>query len=422
MTKFDAISPARSTASESVQPTPQRSYWHTSVWAAGWKRCGRESSMALGKSFHQKVGQRIGERLSELEKHALLVFDPANIRYLTGLAFTPTDHPLAACVWADGRAALFVPHQEAEHLTGSWIDDIRWYNDYPAGEAPVRWMAREAGGPWLVDRVDGQSWLDLAAEVETVEFNDVAARLRQIKSADEIALIERAAEFADLALERTFARLTTGTAEIEVLAGILPPVDAIMRDELGERYPYPGPAIQGTLQSGTRAAWPNAPAGARRLTRGDAVVVEFIANVDGYQARSGCTFFVGDPLRDMVSWVEASIAAQDAAVEALSPGTAASEVDVAARRTLERLGLGTNVRHRTGQGTGLSSDEPPWLARSDQTRLEPGMVVVVRPGVDVSGRTGARNAKTLAIEEEGARLLNPRIERWSSMESRLKEF
>lgn len=378
--------------------------------------------MALGHAFHHKVGQRISERLTELGKQALLIFDRNNIRYLSGLAITPTDHPLAACVWANGRVALFVPHQEAEHLTGGWIDDIRWYNDFPAGEAPVRWMGREAGGPLLVDRVDGESWLELAAEVEDVEFNDLIAPLRRIKSAEEVALIERAAEFADLALERTFARLTTGSAEIEVLAGILPPVDTIMSEEFGEQYPYPGPAIQGTLQSGTRAAWPTAPAGARRLSRGDAVVVEFTADVGGYQARSGCTFFVGDPLRDVVSWVEASIAAQDAAIEALTPGTAASDVDIAARRTLERLGLGTNVRHRTGQGIGLASDEPPWLARADQTRLEPGMVVVVRPGLYVSGRTGARNAKTLVIEEEGARLLNPRIERWSSMESRLKEF
>lgn len=378
--------------------------------------------MALGQAFHHKVGQRIGEQLTQLEKRAMLIFDPGNIRYLTGLTITATDHPLAACVWGDGRAALFLPHQEAEHLTGSWIEDIRWYNDFPAGEAPVRWMGREAGGPLVVDRIDAQSWLGLAAEVEDVEYNDVVAPLRSIKSSDEITLIERAAEFADLAMERTFARLTTGTAEIEVLAGILPAVDTIMRDELGDQYPFPGPAIQGTLQSGTRAAWPNAPAGARRLSRGDAVVVEFIANVDGYRARSGCTFFVGDPLRDVVGWVEASIAAQDAAIEALMPGTAAGDIDVAARRTLERLGLGTNARHRTGQGIGLADDESPWLARADQTRLEPGMVVVVRPGLYISGRTGARNAKTLVIEEEGARLLNPRIERWSSMESRLKEF
>jgi len=120
--------------------------------------------------------------------------------------------------------------------------------------------------------------------------------------------------------------------------------------------------------------------------------------------------------------VESSIIAQNAALEAMTVGATAESVDLAARRALERLGLGTNIRHRTGHGIGLSPIEAPYLTRSQTTALVPGMVLVDRPGVYIPGRIGARNARTVVIEADGPRVLNPRIDRWDKMESRLKEF
>lgn len=378
--------------------------------------------MALGEAFHQRAVRRLSQRLSEAEKAALLVFDPANIAYLTGLTIAHSERPIAACLWADGRIALFVPQMEADHLASGWVRDIRWYAEYPADESPVRWMAREAGDPLVVDAVAAEHWLEIVAEVEDATLDDMVAELRAVKTEAEIELIALAAEFADLALERTFARLTSGSSEQDVLADILSMVDGIMRQELGDRYVGPVPAITGTLQSGMRAALPAAPTSGKRLARGDNVIVEFTARVGGYYAQAGCTFFVGDPLRDVVRWVEASMLAQAAALEAMTPGATAASVDLAARKTLERFGLAVNVRHRTGHGIGLSRWEQPWLIRADNTVLQPGMVLVNRPGIYVPGRTGARNSQTVVIEAEGARVLNPRLERWADLESRLKEF
>src|SRR5690606_10048984 len=198
--------------------------------------------MALGEAFHQRAVRRLSQRLSEAEKAALLVFDPANIAYLTGLTIAHSERPIAACLWADGRIALFVPQMEADHLASGWVRDIRWYAEYPADESPVRWMAREAGDPLVVDAVAAEHWLEIVAEVEDATLDDMVAELRAVKTEAEIELIALAAEFADLALERTFARLTSGSSEQDVLADILSMVDGIMRQELGDRYVGPVPA------------------------------------------------------------------------------------------------------------------------------------------------------------------------------------
>jgi Xaa-Pro aminopeptidase len=378
--------------------------------------------MGLGEPFHKQVTERLAQRLAADEKHALLLFDPDNIRYVTGLGFAPTDRPLAACVWADGRTAFFVPQMEAEFAATGWVRDIHWYAEYPAEESPLRWMAQEAGGPLLVDRIDHAGWNEIVEQVEESELRDPVAELRRIKTPAEIELIERAADFADLALERAFARLTTASTERDVAAEVSAAVDTIMRNELDDLYDTVRPALRGGIQSGTRGAFPAAPTSNRRFGRGESVIVEFTARVNGYHARSGATFFVGDPLRDVARWVEASMLAQDAAREAITEGKSAADVDRTARKTIERLGLGNAIRHRTGQGIGLSVYEAPWLVRGQDEPLKPGMVLVNQPGVYVNGRMGARNSATILIEEDGVRVLNPRLDRWSKLEARLKEF
>ncbi len=378
--------------------------------------------MALGEAFHRQVSNRLAERLEAEGKHAALIFNPENIRYVTGMVFSPTDRPIAACVWKDRRVALFVPHLEAEYAASGSVRDVRWYAEFPAETSPVVWMAREAGGPLLIDEIPVPDWESIKAEIEETEVADYVSEMRMIKSQPEIDLIQRAADFADLALERLFARLTSGSPERDAIHEVIAVVDTIMRAELGELYDPLSRPITGAIRSGTRAAFPHAPTSARKLARGDTVIVEFTASVAGYHACAGSTFFVGDPLRDVVRWIEATIQAQDAAREAMVPGATAESVDLAARKVMERLGFGNMLRHRTGHGIGLAVYEAPWLVRSQLTALQPGMVLINDPGVYVTGRTGGRNSETVVIEEEAARVLNPRIDRWRRTEARLKEF
>lgn len=378
--------------------------------------------MVLGEAFHRQVTNRLAERLETDGKHAALIFKADNIRYVTGISFASSDRPIAACVWSDRRVALFVPQIEAEFAATGSVRDVRWYAEFPAETTPILWMAREAGGPLVVDDMPIGDWDSVKAEIEECEVRDYVTEMRMIKSQPELDLIQRAADFADLALERLFARLTSGLPERDAIHEVIAVVDTIMRSELGDLYDPLSRPIRGAIRSGTRAAFPHAPTSGRRLARGDTVIVEFTASVAGYHAQSGSTFFVGDPLRDVVRWIEATIQAQDAARDAMIPGATAEAVDAAARKVIERLGFGNMLRHRTGHGIGLSHSEAPWLVRSQQTRLEPGMVLVNHPGVYVTGRTGGRNSETVVIEEEGARVLNPRIDRWRQTEARLKEF
>ena len=381
------------------------------------------ASMILAESFYRGNVARIAEALSAASHDALLLTTPANIAYATSFYFRPTERPLAACVWADGTVALLTPYLEAEAAAQGWVRDIRWYPEYPSQPTPWEWMAREAGaGRLVVDRLDASAHAIIARVADHIEQVDLVERLRSVKHPDEVRFIARAADYADLAIERLYARLTTGATERELVAAVTDEIAATMRRDLGDRYAPLDDAVLGTVHAGARAALPHGLTTNRRLTRGDIVIGNFVCNVGGYHAEAACTFFMGDPLREVVQFVELSIRAQDAARAALSSGGMCSSVDAAARAVFAGGGMSNALRRRTGHSVGLERQESPWLAEGDDTRLVAGMVAANAPAIYVQGRLGVRNAETVAVEDDGPRVLNPRIARWRDLEARLKEF
>jgi Xaa-Pro dipeptidase len=378
--------------------------------------------MILGEAFHRRVLQKVVEHLAGTERDAALILDHTNIRYLTGLDLARTDRPAGACIWKTGEIALMVPHIEAEHAASSWIRDIRWYAEFPADEHPVRWMAREAGDSLVIDNTDALTYCEVSRERPDVEVGAVIEDLRACKTSTEIDLIKRAAGFADHALERAFARLTAGVTERELAADVCHRIESDMVESLGAQYDDARPTIEGRVVGGTHAAWPETPTGGRPLNRGDIVIMEFTVSIGGYHAVAGSTFFLGDPLRDIVSTVNSCMKAQETLRKALRRGTTAGSIAEEVRRTLERAGLGNALRHRPGQGIGLERFEAPWLVQGSRKKIEAGMVVVNQPGIYLTGRTGIRHSETLLVESNGARTLNPGIRRWDDPEERLKEF
>jgi Xaa-Pro aminopeptidase len=105
----------------------------------------------------------------------------------------------------------------------------------------------------------------------------------------------------------------------------------------------------------------------------------------------------------------AVLEAQEAAIAAVRPGIEASAVDGAARRVLERHGLGEVFGHGTGHGLGLDIHEEPRLGKprpeAAATRLLPGMVFTIEPGAYLPGWGGVRIEDDGLVTETGIEVL-----------------
>lgn len=91
-------------------------------------------------------------------------------------------------------------------------------------------------------------------------------RLRQVKDADEIALIRRACAIADAAFVHILTYIEPGMTELEVAAEM----EHFMQREGSER-----PAFQTIVASGVRGSLPHGVASEKKIARGELVTMDF---------------------------------------------------------------------------------------------------------------------------------------------------
>ena len=104
---------------------------------------------------------------------------------------------------------------------------------------------------------------------------------------------------------------------------------------------------------------------------------------------------------------KAVLESQLAAIDAVKAGVACASVDRAARTVLREYGLEKFFIHSTGHGLGLEIHEGPRVGRKEKTKLEPGMVITIEPGVYQEGLGGIRIEDTVLVTERGCEVLTP---------------
>ena len=121
------------------------------------------------------------------------------------------------------------------------------------------------------------------------------------------------------------------------------------------------------------------------------------------------TFVRGEPSEEVVRRHEVTLAAQEAAFDAIEPGATGEEVHDAVCDLYEAEGYETlrsddttetGFIHGTGHGLGLEVHELPRLA-PDGTELEPGHVVTVEPGLYDPAVGGMRIEDVVVVTEDG---------------------
>lgn len=127
----------------------------------------------------------------------------------------------------------------------------------------------------------------------------------------------------------------------------------------------------------------------------------------GYCSDMTRTVFLGNPRPEERKAYEAVLEAQENAVNAVAPGASCAEVDEAARSVLRRQGLAEFFTHSTGHGVGLEIHEPPRIGAGQATRLQPGMVITIEPGVYLAGKFGIRIEDMVAVTRGGGQVLTP---------------
>jgi Xaa-Pro aminopeptidase len=236
----------------------------------------------------------------------------------------------------------------------------------------------------------------LGEGTEMVAAGGRVEELRRVKDDEELAKIAEASKLADEVWRWTLEQGLTGRPEREVSRA----AEARIRELGGD------PSFPAIVAAGTNGALPHAEPGEREIGRGELVVFDMGAKVDGYCSDGTRTFATGDPGEEARAVYEVVRQSQQAALDAIRAGVKGEDVDSAARRLIDDAGHGEHFGHALGHGVGLEVHEGPRLSQRSDDVLAPGEVVTVEPGVYLPGKLGVRIEDLVVVADEGLRNLS----------------
>ena len=332
--------------------------------------------------------ERLAALVAERGLDRTLVTDLVNVRYLTGFGGTN-----GACV-CGGDARVF-------------LTDFRYTE---RAEAEIEgWEVVTAKDDWLgeiASHLSGRTGFEdhkmavrtlakleekLPAGVTLEGAGGTVEKLRRVKDETELAAIAAAAELADEVWRWALERGLAGRTELDVARA----AEARMR-ELGAEPSFPA-----IVAAGPNGALPHAEPGEREIGRGELVVFDMGAKLEGYCSDGTRTFATGEPGERAREVYELVRAAQEAALAAVIPGARGEDVDRVARDAIAAAGYGERFGHGVGHGVGLEVHEPPWLGRAPGDMVA-GDVVTLEPGLYRQGFGGVRLEDLVLVTENGA--------------------
>jgi Xaa-Pro aminopeptidase len=343
-------------------------------------------------------------RLTRAGLPGLLVTHLPDLRYLSG--FTGSSAALAvtrrtARLFTDSRYTT----QAAEEVQAAQVQIVP---GSPA-VAAAQWLAAQPGvsrsgfDPARTTVAELARWKsELPSRLRRSFLDAIPAPfvepLRMVKDEDELAVMAEAALVGCRLFEGILEFLRPGIAEIDVAAEL---------EHEARTLGAEGMSFETIVASGARSAMPHGRATAALLPRRGFVTLDFGIIHKGYCSDMTRTVFLGRPKSVERKAYLAVLEAQEAAVNAVAPGASCAEVDEAARSILRREGFGEAFSHSTGHGVGLEIHEPPRVGAGQRTRLAPGMVVTIEPGVYLAGQFGIRIEDMVAVTRSGSQVLTP---------------
>jgi len=332
--------------------------------------------------------------LTENNIAALLLDAGTAMQYFTGISWWGSERTMLAIIPAKGSVKYICPGFEEtrlRELIKIGKDVFAWQEDESPYKLTVN-VLKDAGivsGKigieerlrfFILDGIKKE-----AAQLEFVSGDPVTIPCRLIKSAAELALMQKASDITVAAIKYGITQLKEGMTQ-----GELTDIIASAHDELG------GSGGGGLVLFGESSSFPHGSIKPKTLSKGDIVLMDCGCTVEGYHSDITRTVVFGaEPTKRQIEIWKLEQKSQAAGFAAAKIGVACEEVDTAARQVLIDAGFGPGYKlpglpHRTGHGIGMDGHEWGNMVKGNKLLLQPGMCFSVEPTISLPGEFGVR--------------------------------
>ena len=234
---------------------------------------------------------------------------------------------------------------------------------------------------------------DKYQSVEFVNIKNMIENLRQIKTAEEIAIMQKAQDITDKAFSHILSVLTPDMTEIEVAAEL----EYVMRKSGADSVAFETIAV-----SGDASALPHGTPRNVKLKKGF-LTMDYGAKLDGYCSDMTRTVVIGKADTEIKKLYNTVLKAQLSAIEYLCEGADCGEADKIARDIIDSIPEYKGAfGHSLGHSVGLFIHESPRLSKmSFGNKMRIGEIYTAEPGIYLFGKYGCRIEDMVAIEKNG---------------------
>ena len=381
------------------------------------------------------------EALEIMEKYnldVLIAATPENVFYLSN--YQSVSHKLLRGVQVyaifprDLEPALIIPISDLDLYADSscWIKDVRTYGTFYIEEgeltglseselklAKLQKMAKQGLDPLTVltsvlsergldksnigldemgiDQITWSKIKNMLPKANLKPAYSIFREIRMIKTEEEIELLRRSAEIAQKAVEKMLESVKEGVTEQE-LAQVIEEVTVRERAK---------PFLT-VLGCGTRSAFPNALPSSYKVKKGDIIRFDGGCVYKGYYSDIAKIAVLGEASEKVKKYFKAVALGVEEAANVIKPGIKASEIFQIAVETVRKAGIPHYRRHHVGHGIGVECYDPPILRPTDQTVLEPDMVINIETPYYELGLGGLQVEITVRVTQDGYELLTPK--------------
>jgi Xaa-Pro aminopeptidase len=327
----------------------------------------------------------------------LLVTDAVDVEYLCGfsashaaLLLTPDGNFLCADFRYREAAKRFCAHQRSVRFVKADGERFSFLAPLVAAGSVVGFQSDVV----TVDELE-----KLKRELHGVRFAGIAGEISDIalaKTAAERLAMRKAARIGDASVARLFTTLRPGITEREAASAL---------DRIAAGLGSAKCAFDTIVLFGGRTSLPHGRPGSRRLKRGDLILVDAGCTVRGLCSDMTRMAVYGPPSSRQREVYGIVREAQAAALRAARAGIAASSLDRAGRRVIEKAGYGKAFGHGLGHGVGRRIHERPSVSARSKETLKEKCVVTIEPGIYLPGFGGVRIEDMAVLTKKGYTLL-----------------
>ena len=233
-----------------------------------------------------------------------------------------------------------------------------------------------------------------------VPLPDLFSEVRAVKNEEEIAVTQVAVDIAENAFRKLIgqgAKKLVGKSERQLAVQL----ENLLRQEGADRA-----AFDMIVAAGPNGSMCHYAPGDQILKRGDALLIDWGAETQGYRSDITRVVFMGSVSDKMREVYEIVLAAHDEAVAAVRPGVTCGKIDAAARDWIRDAGYGKEFGHGLGHGIGREIHEQPRLFAECKTKLKKNMIITIEPGIYLPGIGGVRIENDILVTANGRETLN----------------